>query len=83
MATTASPLFGHDNADVVSADAIATSAGTKDPVTIGLRQRKQAATVDSDAYRADDESGEDDKSKEKVEVMWGKTPSGQGMYAVA
>jgi hypothetical protein len=52
------------------------------PAATELRQRKVAST-DSD-YRADDEAGDadndDKKAKDKPEVTWGKTPSGQGKF---
>lgn len=71
MASAASPLSGHTTATPVPA----TVPGAEPPNV--LRQRK-ATAVDADEYRADDESGESDKDREKSEVTWGKTPSGQG-----
>lgn len=49
----------------------------------GLRQRKPLSSTESDAYRADDEAGDDGKSKVAEEVTWGKTPSGTGEFCLS
>ena len=89
MATTASPLSGqvpNTGATVSATNAPAATLTTSTPGAEAppnvLRQRK-GASGDSDAYRADDEAGEDDsKLKDKTEVTWGKTPSGQGELSI-